>query len=131
MKKIIIKALNIIKKSFFFFLTFFTKMSDNYFYGYNYEQSVIGRTATCNCQRICYSCNLISIPFHFFNPPLTQYYTNISLVRPEFEYDTLDVDEMINRVESPQNNTTRNRRRKPFTIFCLPHGNLSPKIPRK
>ncbi|CAB4401676.1 unnamed protein product [Rhizophagus irregularis] len=103
-------------------------MSDNYYYGYNYGQSVIGRMAACSCQRICYECNNISPPFHFFNTLLAQYYANISLIRPEFE---LDVDDMINSVELPQNNNTRNRRRKPFAIFCLPHGDLSPKIPRK
>jgi hypothetical protein len=108
-------------------------MSDNY-YGYNYElPPVMGRTAACSCQRICYSCNScnhVSIPFQLFNTLLAQYYANISIVRPVFGYNTMDVDEMINRVELPQN-TTRNRCRKPFTIICLPHGNLTPKVPRK
>ncbi|CAB4488840.1 hypothetical protein RhiirA5_377550 [Rhizophagus irregularis] len=104
----------------------------SYFTG-NFEYNPVITRRTCYCRRICFECQHVSLPFSLLNINTlnTLILQNHPILQPVVEYDTsLDVDEMVNRVEIPL--TTRNRRTKrPFKIFCLPWGNLTPKIPRK
>lgn len=102
------------------------------YYTGNFEYNPVTRRS-CYCRRICFECQHVSLPFSLLNNNTlnTLILQNHPILQPVVEYDmSLDVDEIVNRVEIPL--TTRNRRTKrPFKIFCLPWGNLTPKIPRK
>ncbi|GES85873.1 hypothetical protein GLOIN_2v1767937 [Rhizophagus clarus] len=106
-----------------------------FYYNGNLEHNPVMRR-TCHCQIICNECNRVSLPLHLFNPTILNaiLLQNYPIVQPVVEYEApLDVDELVDRVESPISSlqNTRNRSRKPFTIICLTDGNLEPKIPRR
>ncbi|PKC71279.1 hypothetical protein RhiirA1_453716 [Rhizophagus irregularis] len=99
----------------------------SYFTG-NFEYNPVITRRTCYCRRICFECQHVSLPFSLLNINTlnTLILQNHPILQPVVEYDTsLDVDEMVNRVEIPL--TTRNRQLEDknlikFTFFDSNNG---------